>query len=436
MRAKPFVVRFQFSDLLQGDVEHDSQLGGVIPAISVAHLTMIGKSPFWRRRNAKRPDLPDISLSGAGPRAAGPAKSAPPRRALDSVGPRLARQDPVAMEGSDMSHVYDSLPAPIVAACEQVIEAYLTGAVPSADPRLLDTSESMLLAESAALEAVAMLAEQQSSTSNLLFADLLEDPTFAPLAPAMRQILHFLRARLAGQNPTLRLDPATPAPTLTLLLIAAQALSSAAASEDDTTASENDSAAELFAEMKTRLAGEPMDRRVPAGDLAFGLDDALADRVDDETFLRDGIRRALTGTVPVRRVLSHTAGHVLVVLDLAARPDVEDLFRLLSADPPSGGADTHVRWRMLPMPAPAMSLFRLEINWLEPVHIDLAIAFDTDNHGKELRAIACAEVVALSFVDPADIRSGRHDPDAPVITALIPAHRESLTDLLSKLEHQ
>ena len=39
---------------------------------------------------------------------------------------------------------------------------------------------------------------------------------------------------------------------------------------------------------------------------------------------------------------------VLIVVDLAACPDVVDLFRILSTDPPADGADTWTRWQAIP----------------------------------------------------------------------------------------
>src|SRR5215467_6782315 len=42
-RAKPLVLRFQLSYLLQRDIEHHPQLSGIIPTSSVVHPTIIGQ---------------------------------------------------------------------------------------------------------------------------------------------------------------------------------------------------------------------------------------------------------------------------------------------------------------------------------------------------------------------------------------------------------
>lgn len=320
-----------------------------------------------------------------------------------------------------MSKVYDNLPAPITEAGEDVLRAYTEGAVPTTDPGLLRTVEAMLFAEAAALEAVALLTERQGASSDLMFAELLEEPVFTDLAPTILAMLRFLRARIAGHDPVLRLDPSTPQPALCLLLLAGQALVSAAADRPGT-----QPVRVTLTECLHRLATTPAEERYPAGDLAFGLDDQQREEVDEETYLLDEVRKILTETVPLRRVLTRAqseGGTAFLAVDLAARPDVADLLRMLATDPPAGGADTSTRWRALA--GPATSMIRLEIEWLQPVNTALAVVLDVDEYGPALEALTHSDHVALSATDPvrqpgdALIHSVKITTSGPVLSHLL-----------------
>ena len=181
-----------------------------------------------------------------------------------------------------MSKVYDNLPAPITEAGEDVLRAYTEGTVPTADPDLLYTVEAMLFAEAVALEAIVLLTERQGSSSDLMFTELLGEPVFTDLAPTILAMLRFLRARHAGHDAVLRLDPSTPQPALCLLLLAGQALVSAADDQPGTVP-----VRDVLAECLHRLATNPAEERYLAADLGFGLDDEQRDEVDEETYLLD-----------------------------------------------------------------------------------------------------------------------------------------------------
>ncbi|MFH8775996.1 hypothetical protein [Streptomyces sp. NPDC017958] len=99
------------------------------------------------------------------------------------------------------------------------------------------------------------------------------------------------------------------------------------------------------------------------GELAFALTEEQQEQADDETFVRDQVRRFFSEAVPVRRAAALTDRPPLQVLDLAARPDIEDLMRVLHSASTADGADTVTRWRALA----GADTVRLEVDWIEPV---------------------------------------------------------------------
>ncbi|MEV8544465.1 hypothetical protein [Streptomyces sp. NPDC051572] len=317
-----------------------------------------------------------------------------------------------------MSNLYDALPADVVAACEHVLHVYAAGQPLSADLELLRSSAAMLFAEAAALEAVELLGAEQGSSSDLHFSDLFHQPLVEPLTPPMLPLLGFLRARLAGQSPVLRLDPTVLDPALTILLLAAQALVSAAGEQPEPARVE-----ELLHQCLTRLATDPADQRTPSGELLFGLTPEDLQEADEEAVLRDQLATMYTGTVPVLRRLRASDGAVVLALDLTARPDVTDVFRHLITNPPAEGADTAVHWRGFAVGE--TGLVRLSVEWLQPVHAELAIVLHTDQDGHVLRAIADSDQLGLTSGDPRD--------SGPVDQLRVPSVARALSGVLSQV---
>ncbi|AOR29714.1 hypothetical protein BFF78_00140 [Streptomyces fodineus] len=319
--------------------------------------------------------------------------------------------------GNRSSRLYREIPLPVIEACEDVLTAYTSGRVPACDAALLQDWPAMIYAEAAALEAVDLLTDRQGHSSDLLFTMLLEEGTFTGLAPAMLPLLRFLRGRRAGQSPTLLLAPDTPMPALTLLLIAGQALLSACEDRPGSPAAD----AVLRACLR-HLASGPLDDRTLAGDLAFALTEEQQEQADVETFVRDQARRLCSEAVPVRRAAGLTDRPPLLVLDLAARPDLEDLLRVLHSDTPADGADTVTRWRALA----GADTVRLEVDWPEPVRASLAVLLDTVEHQGVLNRIASGGAVDLTATDPAD------SLDDPFVLARVTTNGQSLTDVLRR----
>jgi hypothetical protein len=229
---------------------------------------------------------------------------------------------------------YDAFPRPVVEACEEVLRAYTGHTAPTCDPALPATPPGIVLAEGVALEALCMLTETHGSTSDLLFSDLFEADLFADMTPTMLRLLRFLRARLAGQDPVLRLNPSAGELGLPFLLLAGHALILASGQS-----SGSEAAAHTLADCLQRLATSPAQTRYPVGDLAFTLDNP--DEADDERFYRDALGQILSEAVPLLRVLpTPDRSTAFLVPDLTARPDIADLLRILATDPPQGGADT------------------------------------------------------------------------------------------------
>ena len=314
------------------------------------------------------------------------------------------------------SKIYSELPAEVVAACEDIVRAYALGSPPAADRELLRTVPALIFAEAVALEAVDMLAKEQGSTSDLFLAELLNEAAFEPLTPAMLPLLRFLRGRLAGHDPVLRLDSGTPEPALTMLLMAGQALVSAADQPPG-----GPRVAALLDQCLARLAADPADQRVSAGDLGFGLSDD--EPAGTERSSRDETRKFLTGTEPLLGVFVAPDGTILLWLDLAARPDLKEVFHLLVTDLPEGGADTWIHWQGFGSPDGGM--VRLNVEWFQPVHASLAVILDTDEHARVLDVLTKATVMGLV--------ADRPRPDHPVDQIRIPANGPILANLLSEV---
>lgn len=104
--------------------------------------------------------------------------------------------------------------------------------------------------------------------------------------------------------------------------------------------------------------------------------------------------------MPVRRAVVSEDLPALLVLDLAARPDIGDLLRLLHTDAPADGADTVTEWRLLPLRR--MSLFRLEVEWLEPVRNSLAVVLERREFRNLLDAACADDRLGLTDTDPDD----------------------------------
>ena len=312
-----------------------------------------------------------------------------------------------------MSQVYDVTPYPVADACEQLLCAYVDDVPLSCDPALLHDATAAPFAEAVALQAVELLAADRGSTADLLFAPLWDTGVFVEFVPLLLPLLRYLRARLAGQEPVLRLNPGTPNPAYPLLLIAAQALRAA-----------QDDVPDAVRRCLAALATDPAAARVPPGDLANGLPDG-AD-VENAVYFRDELRKALTQTVPVRDALAAQDGTVLLVLDLIARPDLADLFRMLLVDPPPGGADTGAEFGVFAGPGGA--LLRLDVEWFDPVRADVAVVLDVDQYAAAVQRLTASTstVVGLTGVDP------REHPDGLIPYIPVPGDPDRVRQLLDE----
>jgi hypothetical protein len=278
------------------------------------------------------------------------------------------------------------VPATVSSVCERVFEAYAVGGggelglgdgagsgIGGEALEVLRSSDAAEFGEALALEALALLAEQRGEVLDLHFAPLYSGEFLETPSGVVHGLLAFLRARLLGQDPVLRL-PADTAPIgLTLVLIAGQAVVEA-----------GDDRRELVRTALSRLRHSPVELRVPAGDLGYALDDADGGH-SSEQVARDQVRRMLTGTVPLSAAGTDDK-RLWLAVDAAARPDVRDLMRILAVDPPPGGADTRTEWSLY-INGPSV-LVRLSIDCLEPVLVRFALAFDLDKHGEVLREAA------------------------------------------------
>lgn len=318
----------------------------------------------------------------------------------------------------EASAVYSRVPENVSAACESLLAEYAAGRGVEPDPELTEVlrgSDAALFAEALALESLALLAERRGEILDLYFARLAAGGQVEIPAPAMPDLVAFLRARLMGQNPVLRLPADTPPIGSTLVLIAARAI--VEAGEDGR---------ETMRTVLSRLRHSPAERRVPSGDLGYALNDA--DEHPPEQVTRDQVRRMLTGAVPLRA--AGLAGERLwLALDLAARPDIRDLMRIFAADPLPGGAETRTEWSLLPG-SPA--LVRLSIDCLEPVLVRFAIAFDLERHGGVLREAARTDQVFVVGREPGSGPAGRDRLPA----LIVPHDSRSLVRLLAHVSGQ
>jgi hypothetical protein len=191
-----------------------------------------------------------------------------------------------------------------------------------------------------------MLAEAHGTTADLLFADLAG--ASRPLQPAPLPMLAYWRARLAWQRPILRLDPSWPAPTSTLLLSAAQALVGVA-DQPDLKAVADIAAVPVSDALERCFPSRPTQRMPCAGrGPGRGLDERQARHATAAESTLDTSRVFMSGVVPIRNMtVASEDGTAILWLDLSARPDIADLLRMLTASPPSDGADTVVTWSML-----------------------------------------------------------------------------------------
>jgi hypothetical protein len=130
----------------------------------------------------------------------------------------------------------------------------------------------------------------------------------------------------------------------------------------------------------------------------------------------------LTEAVPVRGALARPGHPALLVLDLTARPDVEDVLRLLATDAPEGGADTQTWWRGLA--GTDRTLVRLEITWFEPVHSQVVMVWDADEHRDLLLHIASSDRIDLTGTHPRD------NPNPVISKARVTIDGSQLTGLL------
>ncbi|WP_042373256.1 hypothetical protein [Streptacidiphilus neutrinimicus] len=285
----------------------------------------------------------------------------------------------------------------MIADSEEVLRAYTEHrGLHLTDPAVLDGSDAIIYAESAALEALSMLADQRGSTADLYFAELFDEPALSHLTPVMPALLNFLRARLAEQDPVLRLEHDTPRLAHSLLLLAAHALKQAT----DAPAGSPQAVA-LVDDCLARLARDPLNDRLPPGDLCFALSSEERRHAPAARFVRDEIRKIRNKALPPKHVVVLPDQPPLLVLDLGARPDIQDLLRILETDPPADGADTANWWQVLPLPD--QILLRLQLDWLDPVRAQLVLLLDADAHRDALARIAehgCLDITAGLPDDP------------------------------------
>lgn len=311
------------------------------------------------------------------------------------------------------SPVYARVPETVSSACETLLGDYAAGRGGRLAPDLIEVlrgSDAAQFAEALALEALALLAERRGEILDLYFDRLAAGEQFEAATPALPDLVAFLRARLIGQDPVLRLPAGTPPIALTLMLIAEQAILEAGADRR-----------EAVHTVLSRLRHSPVALRVPSGDLGYALDDVHGH--PPEQVWRDQVRRMLTGTVPLTAA-GLSGERLWLALDLAARPDIRDLMRIFATDPLPGGADSRTEWSLLPG-TPA--LVRLSIDCLEPVLVRFALAFDLDRHGEVLREAARTDRVFVVDREPKLGAAGQEHQSA----LIVPHNGRSLAGLLA-----
>lgn len=299
-----------------------------------------------------------------------------------------------------LSPAYTRVSGTVSSACESLLEQYVaglgTGPVPEA-MEVLRGGEAASFAEALALEALALLAERHGDILDLYFAQLYAGGRFEIPTPVVLALVAFLRARLIGQDPVLRLPLGAPPLGPILVLIAGRAIVEAGEERRET-----------MRTVLSRLRHRPVEPRVPRGDLGRALDDAAGH--PPEQVRRDQVRRILTGAVPLSAA-GLSGDRLWLALDLAARPDIRDLMRIFAADPMPGGADTRTEWSLLPgNPA----LVRLSIDCLEPVLVRFALTFELERHGEVLREAARTDHVFVVAREPGQESSG-HERRLPAL---------------------
>lgn len=311
-------------------------------------------------------------------------------------------------EPEPSSQVYTKTPARVIGACEYVLDEYVTHAQLQWNDDLLQVlrgSPAALYAEAAALEALAVLHENRGEILDLYFAELYASEQFEILTPIMPELVWFLRSRIAGQHPVLQMPAETLPVGLTFLLIAGHALRQA-----------GENPAAMLESCIERMKHDPAEQRLPPGDLSYAP--------DGDGDLRDQLLRILSGTAPIIRAEAERDGEIWFAVDLAARPDVRDLMRMLTLDPPADGADVVTRWSVFAVEH--IAVLRLQIDWLEPVRVRLALALDHAEHRLLMRAAARSTHVVIAAKDPADA-----DPDEQILALRVPVDPASLKPLLA-----
>jgi hypothetical protein len=317
-------------------------------------------------------------------------------------------------DGPDRSTVYERVTAAVSSACESVVEQYVAGRGIRLVPELVEIlrgDAAPLFAEGMALEAMALLAERRGELLDLYFTQPADDEQFGMPTPAMHDLVIFLRARLSGDDPVLRLPAGTPPITLTLLLIAGQAIAQAGEDRQEATRTVLD-----------RLRNAPVELIVRAGDLCYALDSVVG--YPPYQVRRDQTRRILSGTVPLNAA-GLSGDRLWLALNLNARPDIRGLMRLFAEDPLPGGAETRTEWLLLPGDP---ALVRLSIDCIEPVLVRFAIAFDLARHREVLYEAARTDQIFVVGREPGSENTGQERLSA----LIVPHNGRSLARLLAR----
>lgn len=311
----------------------------------------------------------------------------------------------------------ESTPDGIYTACDDVIRAYLHGRTPVVDPVALVPDAAARYAEMVALQSLQLLTSRVEYVTDLTFAQLFDAEAFTDLAPAMRRLVRFLRARLVGHEPHLRLPPeirrGTPSLALALLLVAAHALTMTGPDPED-----------ALHRVYEGLRTGPASAFAGTGDLAHALPPAAAATATEAVAVADEVRALFSEAVPITSSYLTEQGQALLVLDLAARPDVADLFRIQEIDPSPEGADTWSKWSGLV----AGGVVRLDIEWIEPVRVGLALVLTLAEHADILEVLAHSYQLVLTATDPATLGEG-----ARWTTTSVPLNPGTLTGILAKV---
>ncbi|WP_227999862.1 hypothetical protein [Nocardia australiensis] len=104
------------------------------------------------------------------------------------------------------------------------------------------------------------------------------------------------------------------------------------------------------------------------------------------------------------------------MVDLSARPDVQDLLGTVTTTSPTADIDIDIDWSAV---TAGGGLVRLTIEWKRPTHVDLAIVFEADHHAEILQALATGDYFTLTGTNPEDGSLG-------IAVATVPARGELL----------